>query len=1530
MASHLAKGPKYCFKKRTIFRTIIALVSTFGLMPWFSFYSAPTAKAASLVYNEDFSTTDKQDTTVYPPANPDTADWNTTEGLLAPKPGSAGFYKLDGITPGASNTTGTHDSSFIGQDSTLVTDSQGMPWLVTAEAYPPATGDLDIWVMHWDGSKWLDVAGNDYDSGAVCPPLPNCAYGAKVTVLDTAGDSSRAVMALDSSDQPQVAWQEDSNIYFAKWNGTDWVNAAGTTTLADYNVTSGASWHGFTSFQRPALHVRSDGQPALVFMGKDSGNSDIVYTYWDSGLNTWVNAAGTTTDTNYDITQTTFGFYSRHPVFALTPSNEPIVAWSAGSGQPPNASEIYVAKWNGSIWADPTGTTAWASAGGLSNPSSGSGLANGPASIALSSTGLIGITWAGDVVGTYWWDCALTTDCNAFYAQLDPAATSPTWNGPDGSTFTGTAFSPSTDVGEWFPTLRFNAQNQPLVFYGRQKPGGPGGYSEAPATLWNGSAWVELGNAIANVPNAYINPSSIGFDNQGGFWVDASVLIGGTEHYVSHWIDPYAGRTNGFYDLAHAIKDTGTNIANSGTTTKASKHSVAIDGANYPHVVWQQNISGADDIFYAHWDGSKWLSYKNTTTVSDFNISGSTAASSDAVIAIGDNGYINIAWSENISGNTEIMQIKTSNKYGTLNAQNSTLYTVGCLNTASCPATTNVSNTAGSSVTPDLLDYGSSALPQITWIDGTGANDEVFVTRWSGSAWVKPSGGAGADDISSGLVTPHWGGSGCSVVRYDAANADIAVDPSNHLGVAWQLPWDRVGCVDPLENGSFSYVLYREFISAWQGMGSTNDCLTGVMCTIFDGDGTGPSVEFKTNDRIAIVYQAWPVVSNQWGWQKDTIFAQFDGVNCPKENVSSTVTNSLEPNLEFDADQNPVVWWNDAGNEQIVTGHFSRKLSSGGWVGLDRTNHTGESYRNEDTRAGFELPLVAAALDSNGNPFVVYNGTSPTDPFIAHWYMPGASAWRMQSLAVDSTDSNIARATLTKVDDTAGQTIIYKLSNNGGLNFYAVTPGVAFNFPSKGSDLRWRIELVNGQNIIDTGPTVDSLNISYETPEVIIAQSGGSTNVVEGGATDSLSVVLANEPQQNVKVALGPDAQTSLGTTLMTFTPANWSTPQSVIVTAVDDTVVENTHSSTISIGSTSSDVHYDGITQTIQANVADNDTETGGTGPGPTPPPAPPPPTSSQRIEGADATDLSINVAKTLFNNNAADGAVIASDISLIDAFVGGPFAARINGPILLNDPSTLEQPVIDGLNRVLKDKNKTIFLLGGEKALAHTIDSALRNSGYENLERFAGINRRQTAALIADATASRNPSTELVYLSEDTQMVDAFAATAYAANVGTDNKVQPIVLTKRANKSLDGYTQSFLMTHTGTTRVDIMGGTKAVPAEIERQLRAIGHISNINRFAGNNRYATAALFSQQMFAVPETVTIANGESDAAKPGALLAGLVAARNNGPLVLTRANDLPSETVNYLHTNAASLHHAIIVGSAAQVSQAVMDYVTGLI
>ncbi|MBK8285708.1 MAG: hypothetical protein IPK97_13025 [Ahniella sp.] len=109
-------------------------------------------------------------------------------------------------------------------------------------------------------------------------------------------------------------------------------------------------------------------------------------------------------------------------------------------------------------------------------------------------------------------------------------------------------------------------------------------------------------------------------------------------------------------------------------------------------------------------------------------------------------------------------------------------------------------------------------------------------------------------------------------------------------------------------------------------------------------------------------------------------------------------------------------------------------------------------------------------------------------------------------------------------------------------------------------------------------------------PSVTVTQSSGTTNVTEGGTTDTYTIVLNAQPSANVSITISPDAQLSTSPVgPLTFTTANWNQAQTVTVTAVNDAVAEGSHGGTIT--PSASGGGYTGVSvASISATITDND----------------------------------------------------------------------------------------------------------------------------------------------------------------------------------------------------------------------------------------------------------------------------------------------------------------------------------------------------
>ncbi len=107
-----------------------------------------------------------------------------------------------------------------------------------------------------------------------------------------------------------------------------------------------------------------------------------------------------------------------------------------------------------------------------------------------------------------------------------------------------------------------------------------------------------------------------------------------------------------------------------------------------------------------------------------------------------------------------------------------------------------------------------------------------------------------------------------------------------------------------------------------------------------------------------------------------------------------------------------------------------------------------------------------------------------------------------------------------------------------------------------------------------------------------VTETGGMTMVTEGGATDSVSIVLTSAPTADVIVHLttGPQIAVS-GPVDLVFTESNWNVPRIVTLAAVDDAAIEGTQTDALSFSLQSQDDRYDGRSvKDVKVTVKDNE----------------------------------------------------------------------------------------------------------------------------------------------------------------------------------------------------------------------------------------------------------------------------------------------------------------------------------------------------
>ena len=89
--------------------------------------------------------------------------------------------------------------------------------------------------------------------------------------------------------------------------------------------------------------------------------------------------------------------------------------------------------------------------------------------------------------------------------------------------------------------------------------------------------------------------------------------------------------------------------------------------------------------------------------------------------------------------------------------------------------------------------------------------------------------------------------------------------------------------------------------------------------------------------------------------------------------------------------------------------------------------------------------------------------------------------------------------------------------------------------------------------------TVTATTTDDDTAGFTIAETGGATAVAESGTTDTFTIVLNAQPASDVVFAItSSDTGEATVTSTLTFTNANWDTPQTTVtVTGADDDLID-------------------------------------------------------------------------------------------------------------------------------------------------------------------------------------------------------------------------------------------------------------------------------------------------------------------------------------------------------------------------------------
>lgn len=211
----------------------------------------------------------------------------------------------------------------------LAVDGNGNPFVSWNDS---SSGNVQIYVKHWNGRRWVEVGNNSASNGGVSN---NCYF------------SVNASLAIDSNGYPVVAWsdgnlflddkadekclkeaRDESEIYVKRFNGEKWIEIGkGSAAGAGISNTEGDS-------SIPSLVLDNNGNPIIAWLEFGNRNAFVYVKCWNGQK--WVElGAGSASGNGIS------GPDASEPKIAIDSSGNPFVVWSGGRH---NQKQVFVKK----------------------------------------------------------------------------------------------------------------------------------------------------------------------------------------------------------------------------------------------------------------------------------------------------------------------------------------------------------------------------------------------------------------------------------------------------------------------------------------------------------------------------------------------------------------------------------------------------------------------------------------------------------------------------------------------------------------------------------------------------------------------------------------------------------------------------------------------------------------------------------------------------------------------------------------------------------------------------------------------------------------------------------------------------------------------------------------------------------------------------------------------------------------------------------------------------------------------------------
>ena len=320
------------------------------------------------------------------------------------------------------------------------------------------------------------------------------------------------------------------------------------------------------------------------------------------------------------------------------------------------------------------------------------------------------------------------------------------------------------------------------------------------------------------------------------------------------------------------------------------------------------------------------------------------------------------------------------------------------------------------------------------------------------------------------------------------------------------------------------------------------------------------------------------------------------------------------------------------------------------------------------------------------------------------------------------------------------------------------------------------------------------------------------------------------------------------------------------------------------------------------------------------------------REFAGASRYETSVAAARRYVETARVAGTpattvIVASGEGLVDAAAAAGLARAVNAPVLLTPPGELFAPAAELIENAGITK---AIVVGGEAVVSAQVVAALRDvPGVSSVERLGGVNRFDTAALIAQRAGLKNPycnsgARAAVLVAGDSETladVTVVGPLAYAMGL-------PVLLT--STQGVPSETAA-AFDSLGIEHVVIAGGPHSIASlgALADELRAVG-VVKVTRLYGSDQFAVSVRvlkaldlclgteFSDSSVALISDTALPDGISAAPMLGQ---GLNGDGKTTPALLVRSKTFPEAAQDHL-IDAESSVKVFTIGGEGAVSREV--------